>query len=158
VEPNPTATTNASGTRPGVCSRSPRAKFMNWNCGRGGGGAIDLVIHLRNLGFAQAVQWLGQSFPDSFQPEPQPAFPKSDSGHTTAQSLPNSGACAVLLLSERASSGSRSRIEPESIRRSLRRDPRANAVFLLLGKETSPSAPNCAAPTQRPWHGLAQVL
>ena len=33
------------------------AKFMNWNRGVGGGGAIDLVIHLSNLGFKEALDW-----------------------------------------------------------------------------------------------------
>jgi len=33
-------------------------RFMNWNCGQGGGGAIDLVMHLHQLGFGQALEWL----------------------------------------------------------------------------------------------------
>ena len=39
------------------------AKLMNWNRGVGGGGAINLVMHLHHLGFQQAVQWLEQRFP-----------------------------------------------------------------------------------------------
>ena len=38
------------------------AKFMNWNSGRGGGGAIDLVIHLHQIGFGQALEWLEGHF------------------------------------------------------------------------------------------------
>ena len=38
------------------------AKFMNWNSGFGGGGAIDLVIHLQQLGFGQALEWLEGHF------------------------------------------------------------------------------------------------
>ena len=38
------------------------AKFMNWTSGRGGGGAIDLVIHLRRLDFKGAVDWLAGHF------------------------------------------------------------------------------------------------
>ena len=64
------------------------AKFMNWNCGRGGGGAIDLVIHLHHLGFAQAVQWLGQSFPDTFPPEPNRLFPKATLAIPRARAFP----------------------------------------------------------------------
>jgi len=33
-------------------------KFMNWNHGVGGGGAIDLVMHLRQLSFGQALECL----------------------------------------------------------------------------------------------------
>jgi hypothetical protein len=36
------------------------AKFMNWERSRGGGGAIDLVIHLTNANFPTAVAWLEQ--------------------------------------------------------------------------------------------------
>src|SRR5437016_13455894 len=36
--------------------------FLNWNRGRGGGGAIDLVMHLEDLDFPAAVAWLRQRF------------------------------------------------------------------------------------------------
>ena len=52
-------------------------KFRNWQRGTGGGGAIDLVMHLAQLDFASAVAWLEQ----------QLAL-----GHLTAEaSLPYSG-------------------------------------------------------------------
>jgi len=38
-------------------------KFMNWNQGRGGGGAIDLAMHLKGLDFKAAVEWLSRRFP-----------------------------------------------------------------------------------------------
>jgi hypothetical protein len=41
------------------------AKFMNWNCGRGSGGAISQVIHLHHLDFKAAVDWPGRNFPDT---------------------------------------------------------------------------------------------
>src|SRR5258708_4878344 len=53
------------------------AKFMNWNRAQGGGGAIDLVMHLHGVSFRQAVQWLWQSFPGSFRPEPDPLPPQA---------------------------------------------------------------------------------
>ena len=37
------------------------AKFINWNQGVGGGGAIDLVMHVQQVGFGQALQWLEAS-------------------------------------------------------------------------------------------------
>ena len=42
-------------------------QFMNWHRGRGGGGAIDLVMHLENLDFPAAVAWLQRRF---FLPAP----------------------------------------------------------------------------------------
>src|SRR3990172_5642252 len=36
-------------------------KFMNWQRGQGGGGAIDLVMHLADVDFRTAVAWLEQS-------------------------------------------------------------------------------------------------
>lgn len=36
------------------------AKFMNWRRSQGGGGAIDLVMHLGEMDFRTAVQWLEQ--------------------------------------------------------------------------------------------------
>ena len=47
-------------------------KFMNWNQGRGGGGAIDLAMHLNNLDFKAAVDWLGRHFPVRCDPQPRP--------------------------------------------------------------------------------------
>jgi len=37
-------------------------KFMNWSHGSGGGGTIDLVLHLKNLDFKTAVLWLADRF------------------------------------------------------------------------------------------------
>src|ERR1035441_6529672 len=35
-------------------------KFINWHQGQGGGGAIDLVMHLAGVDFRTAVIWLQQ--------------------------------------------------------------------------------------------------
>ncbi len=39
-------------------------KFFNWNCSVGGGGAIDLIIHLYGLDFKGALAWLSRHFPE----------------------------------------------------------------------------------------------
>src|ERR1700688_4294577 len=44
------------------------AKFMNWNGGAGGGGAIDLVMHLNHLDFKASVDWLAHHFPGVLPP------------------------------------------------------------------------------------------
>jgi len=38
-------------------------KFFNWNCSAGGGGAIDLVMHVCGLDFKGALVWLSERFP-----------------------------------------------------------------------------------------------
>jgi len=38
------------------------AKFMNWKTGVGGGGAIDLAMHLNECDFKTAVTWLTKNF------------------------------------------------------------------------------------------------
>src|SRR3989304_5195950 len=45
------------------------AKFMNWNQGVGGGGAIDLAMHLNGLDFKAAVEWLWSRFPAPLTPK-----------------------------------------------------------------------------------------
>ena len=138
-------------TAPGVLSVTG-AKFINWNCDRGGGGAINLVIHLHHLGFAQAVQWLGPSFPDPFQPQPNRLFPKA----TLAIPPPEPsrlGRVRHYLIGERALPPAL--IDPLIQSGALYADPRANAVFLLLGKENQPVGAELRGTTQRPWHGLA---
>ena len=40
-------------------------KFINWTMGTGGGGAIDLAMHLQRLNFRNAVLWLYDNFSSS---------------------------------------------------------------------------------------------
>jgi hypothetical protein len=39
-------------------------KFFNWHCSVGGGGAIDLIIHLYGLDFKGALAWLSRHVPE----------------------------------------------------------------------------------------------
>jgi hypothetical protein len=128
------------------------AKFMNWNDGRGGGGAIDLVIHLRQLNFKAAVDWLAQHFCGSATPLPlvptppiQFQRPPADPGKLgrVQQYLVQQRKIAPALLAPLIQSGN------------LYADTRANAVFLLLGKENLPVGAELRGTTARPWRGLA---
>jgi len=125
------------------------AKFMNWNGGRGGGGAIDLVIHLHHLDFKAAVDWLAQHFPGSvpslpLAPTPPLQFlpPPPDPGKLdrVLQYLVDHRKIAPALLEPLIGSGT------------LYADTRANAVFLLLGKEKLPVGAELRGTTARPWH------
>jgi len=44
------------------------SKFMNWHTNRGGGGAIDLVMHLAGVDYRAAVVWLEEQLPSGLLP------------------------------------------------------------------------------------------
>jgi hypothetical protein len=128
------------------------AKFMNWNQGVGGGGAIDLAMHLNSLGFKAAVEWLCRHFHDldghhSLEPArtKELILPPRDPGK-----LP---VVKRYLTDERA-------IDPALIRRliecgRLYADPRGNAVFLLLEKENRLVGAELRGTSSARWHGMA---
>jgi len=128
------------------------AKFMNWHQGVGGGGAIDLAMHLNNLGFKAAVEWLCHHFqnPDvQHPPEPSRAaeliLPPEDAGK-----LP---AVQRYLTDQRS-------IAPSLIRRliecgRLYADTRGNAVFLLLENENRIVGAELRGTSSVRWRGLA---
>ena len=128
------------------------AKFMNWTCGHGGGGAIDLVIHLHGLRFQEAVQWLHLRFPEAVSAEP------TDAAEKPALALPPPDPSKLwrvrrYLVQER-------RLPyplVDSLIQSghLYADGRANAVFLLLGKENKPVGAELRGTTVTPlaWPG-----
>jgi hypothetical protein len=127
------------------------AKFMNWNCGVGGGGAIDLVMHLNHLDFKAALDWLAEHFPAALPP-PVPPTPGS------AFELPPSDPSKLervkdYLVAQRAIAPAL--LEPLLQSRTLYADTRANAVFLLLGKGNLPVGAELRGTTPRRWRGLA---
>jgi hypothetical protein len=128
------------------------AKFMNWTCAQGGGGAIDLVMHLHRLGFTQAVQWLAQSFPGGS------CSAGSATPVRTTLTLPKSDASKLgrvrqyLIRERRLPSPLIESLIDSGV---LYADARANAVFLLLGKEKQAVGAELRGTTARPWRGLA---
>src|SRR5919108_6675885 len=139
-------------TSQGVLSISG-PKFMNWHCGVGGGGAIDLVMHLNHWDFKAAVDWLADHFPAALPlPPPVPPTPR-----LTFQPPPSDpsklGRVKDYLVRQRAIAPAL--LEPLLQLGTLYADTRANAVFLLLGKENIPVGAELRGTTQRPWRGLA---
>jgi Protein of unknown function (DUF3991)/Toprim-like len=138
------------------------AKFMNWTLGAGGGGAIDLVIHLRHLDFKSAVDWLAGHFPQI--PPPQ-AVASPPFFATLRRAQP---ASALRLPSPDPSQLARmrdylvaQRCLPSGLvgslidSGSLYADTRANAVFLLRDQRHLPVGAELRGTTGAPWHGLA---
>lgn len=139
------------------------SKFINWQCGTGGGGAIDLVIHLMGeCSFREALHWLqthvghGQQWPleVNHQAEPRSAesvlvLPAPDPGRLqhvrsyllTQRSLP------PALLDSLINAGI------------VYADERGNAVFLLLESGSRESVTVVGAELRGtgsvPWRGMA---
>ena len=127
-------------------------KFMNWNCGTGGGGAIDLVIHLYGLNFRGALAWLCGHFPvGSLAQTPDAATKPS-----LRLPLPEPGELSRVkhyLASVR-------RISPALIERLIQSDDlyadrRANAVFMLRGKYNATVGAELRGTGRYAWRGMA---
>jgi hypothetical protein len=107
---------------------------------------------LQHLDFKTAVDWLAQHFPGTVPqqthaptPTPTPRIPSADPSKLERVKL--------YLVHQR-------RIDPVVLDPPVRSgivssDTRANAVFLLLGKENLPVGAELRGTTARPWHGLA---
>ena len=138
-------------TAQGVLSVSG-PKFMNWHLDRGGGGAIDLVMHVRQIGFGQALEWLEQHFGFGTLLLPQAA------AQTRSLALPPPVAGNWLrvrhyLVEERKLPATL--LEPLVQSGVLYADARANAVFLLLDTAATAVGAELRGTTALAWRGLA---
>jgi hypothetical protein len=125
-------------------------KFMNWHQSLGGGGAIDLAMHLNDLDFKRAVAWLQRHFAIPSDSEPPPAvrrltLPPPDRSRlsTVKHYLVHDRAITPSLTDSLIASGK------------LYADRRGNAVFLLLGKENTPVGAELRGTGPQRWRGMA---
>ena len=128
------------------------SKFFNWNQNRGGGGAIDLVMHLNGLPFRPAIQWLADRFPyASYAASLRPL-------HTSALLLPVpdrrtlSIVCRYLLEQRRIPAVV---LDPLVASGRIYADARANAVFLLLAQDGAAVGAELRGTGPQPWRGMA---
>jgi hypothetical protein len=128
------------------------AKFMNWHNSVGGGGAIDLVMHLNHLDFKAAVDWLVHHFPGARPPPPVPPTPPSQL-RLPPPDPSKLGRVKEYLAQQRGITPTL--LDPLIQSGTLYADTRTNAVFLLLGKESLPVGAELRGTTQRVWRGLA---
>ena len=124
-------------------------KFMNWHQSRGGGGAIDLAMHLNGLDFQRAVAWLQRHFVIPPDPGPPPAprrliLPPPDRSRLSA--------VKHYLVHERAITPAMTDSVIESGK--LYADHRDNAVFLLLGKENTAVGAELRGTGPQRWRGM----
>jgi hypothetical protein len=127
------------------------AKFINWNLGQGGGGAIDLVMHVHRLGFGQALEWLEEHFtaPAILSPAPPPR-------PTLALPVPvpeNLVQVRRYLHEERRLPSTL--LEPLIQSGSLYADARGNAVFLSRGRDDQPVGAELRGTWTCSWRGMA---
>jgi len=127
-------------------------KFINWNQGVGGGGAIDLVMHVRQWGFGRALEWLERRFAGLAPPQPTSLSrtPALRLPATAAQNWPRVERYLVeerklpwRLLSPLVQSGI------------IYADVRSNAVFLLINPEATPVGAELRGTTALAWRGMA---
>jgi hypothetical protein len=127
-------------------------KFMNWSRGIGGGGAIDLVIHLHHHGFMEALEWLEQNFPLAaspacFGPALRRSFQRPIPSPEKIWQVQD-----YLILKRRLPARW---IIPLIDSGQIYADARANAVFLLLGEKNNPVGAELRGTTQAIWRGMA---
>jgi hypothetical protein len=125
-------------------------RFYNWHEHAGGGGAIDLVMHLKGVDFRRAVAWLQESF-----------------GHLVAASPPRDGPFSPPVRDERMLGRVVRYLELERAiphgvlaplidAESVYADARGNAVFLHLDARGKPVGAELRGTTHVQWRGMAR--
>jgi hypothetical protein len=140
------------------------AKFINWPRQHGGGGAIDLVMHLAQVDCRAAVAWLEQHF--ALGPVAAEQSTPAASGHPSSlagrhrplrlpvPSGPQRGRVLRYLTERRHLAFAL--LEPLLESGRLYADQRGNAVFLLVaGKANRPVGAELRGTGPRVWRGMA---
>lgn len=126
-------------------------QFTNWNYGSAGGGAIDLVMHLEDLDFLAAVDWLRQRFSP-----PAPRSPARSAARPLRLPSPDpERLSAVRYYLERQRALPAKLIEALIQSGTLYADVHANAVFLQRGENHHPIGAELRGTGLARWRGLA---
>ena len=140
-------------TEQGILSVNEQ-KFFNWTKNVGGGGAIDLIIHLHQVGFIKALGWLTENFAENDVPVLNKVKPLTHQSLILPQNSPEELPKIIRYLTNK-------RCLPQALIQllidtgSLYADNRANAVFLLLGKRKMIVGAEIRGTTNQIWHALA---
>lgn len=139
-------------------------KFINWHRGQGGGGAIDLVMHLTGVNFRMAVAWLEQHLAANIIDKPtthalgrESSVPIAERPVTLLVPVPDNHMLGrVRQYLTRCRRLEASLIEPLIQAGKLYADSRGNAVFLLTaGKAQRPVGAELRGTGPRIWRGMA---
>jgi len=139
-------------------------KFMNWHRGQGGGGAIDLVMHLAGVNFREAVAWLQQHLAAGTRAVGEDA---AQPPHSVAPTTEDSRGLRLPVRDDRLLDRVRqyltqrrglsaALVEPLVASGRLYADRRGNAVFLLVaGRAQRPVGAELRGTGPRVWRGMA---
>jgi Protein of unknown function (DUF3991)/Toprim-like len=132
------------------------SQFIDWKYGVGGGGAIDLVMHLRDCRFADALHWLERHF----SPLAVGWVPAAPSLPPARRPLKLPPPVPSQLWRVQRSLRCHRRIPSALIdcliaSGQLYADHRANAVFVLRDHQSNPVGAELRGTTPRSWRGLA---
>lgn len=134
---------------------------MNWHREVGGGGAIDLVMHLGELDYLEAVAWLENHFGSHAAVLPA-SVPTPSSGprrQRRALQLPAADPAKLeqvrgYLLEERCLDAGL--VDPLIAAGKIYADRRGNAVFVMVsGKAERAVGAELRGRRRRVWHGMA---
>jgi hypothetical protein len=129
------------------------AKFFNWSQATGGGGAIDLAMHLNRMNFKDAVDWLASRFTSW-----PPAAPIMASPPAPRLALPAAVADALPAVIGYLSAQRRlplAWLQPLVASGDLYADGHRNAVFLLRNEHNAPVGAELRGTGQQTWRGMA---
>jgi hypothetical protein len=128
-------------------------KFFNWHCSVGGGGAIDLIIHLYGLDFKGALAWLSRHVPEDhvgpaigIRPPSHLKLPPPEAGklpqvkrYLSVERQINPGVIDYLIQGG-----------------DLYADHRSNAVFLMRTTDKVPIGAELRGTGPSRWRGMAE--
>jgi len=130
------------------------AKFMNWRYGVGGGGAIDLALHLLDCDFKTALAWLARRFPDTVH---LPGVPVPRTRRTGLRLPPPYKAQLerVRRYLHRRRGLPPDVLHPPIEAGTIYADARGNAVFLLRNEAGEPLGAELRGTGAARWRGMA---
>lgn len=127
-------------------------KFFNWNQDCGGGGAIDLVIHLQQSDFKNAIAWLGSHFP---QNQPPPVPQTAPSSHLQLPDLYPRHINRIIKYLHISRHIPAALIQQCIHNKTLYADHHANAVFIMRDSSGQSVGAELRGTGTIPWRGLA---
>jgi hypothetical protein len=128
------------------------SKFFDWNHASGGGGAIDLAMHLNRMRFAEAADWLACLFAP---PEIEPPVAAPISRPLTLPTPVAAALSAVRRYLQRQRRLPLDLLEALVASDDLYSDANANAVFLLRNQRRVIVGAELRGTGPRHWRGMA---
>jgi hypothetical protein len=135
-------------------------QFFNWQCNYGGGGAIDLVMHLKDCDFSAAIAYLNIFTPNQSAQEKQSIHCPTIRGSTTCKKLLLPAKNKTLLPQVASYLIKQRKLPKDRICQAIESgiiyaDSNANVVFLMRGKGHAVIGAELRGTTHKKWRGIA---